>query len=64
LRAIRSKTAKLFEASARIAALLAEITTLVEMHCAASARARYGFSGRDDVLVDGDVGGSWAKKSQ
>ena len=57
LRVIRSKTAKLFEASARIAALLAGSPTAVERHCAAYGQALgTAFQVIDDVLdYDGDV---------
>ncbi len=57
LRVIRSKTAKLFEASARIAALLAGSTVAVEQRCAAFGRALgTAFQVIDDVLdYDGDV---------
>ncbi len=57
LRVVRSKTAKLFEASARLAALLAQVPADTEAHC-----ARYGqalgtaFQVIDDVLdYDGNV---------
>ena len=57
LRVIRSKTAKLFEASARIAALLAGSPPAVERHCAAYGQALgTAFQVIDDVLdYDGDV---------
>ena len=54
---IRSKTAKLFEASARIAALLAQSPDAIEQSCAAYGRALgTAFQVIDDVLdYDGDV---------
>lgn len=57
LRVIRSKTAKLFEASARIAALLAGSSSAVEHQCAAFGRAiGTAFQVIDDVLdYDGNV---------
>ncbi len=57
LRVIRSKTAKLFEASARLAALLAQAPSPIEQHCAAYGRALgTAFQVIDDVLdYDGDV---------
>ncbi len=57
LRVIRSKTAKLFEASARLAALLAQSSPAVEQHCAAYGQALgTAFQVIDDVLdYDGDV---------
>ena len=57
LRVIRSKTAKLFEASARLAALLARSSPAVEQHCAAYGQALgTAFQVIDDVLdYDGDV---------
>jgi octaprenyl-diphosphate synthase len=57
LRVIRSKTAKLFEASARLAALLARSSTAVEQHCAEYGQALgTAFQVIDDVLdYDGDV---------
>ena len=57
LRVIRSKTAKLFEASARLAALLASSPPLVEQRCADYGRALgTAFQVIDDVLdYDGDV---------
>ena len=57
LRVIRSKTAKLFEASARLAALLAQSPPAVEQHCAAYGQALgTAFQVIDDVLdYDGDV---------
>ena len=57
LRVIRSKTAKLFEASARLAALLAHSSPIVEQHCADYGRALgTAFQVIDDVLdYDGDV---------
>ena len=57
LRVIRSKTAKLFEASARIAALLAGCSPVIEQSCAAFGRALgTAFQVIDDVLdYDGDV---------
>lgn len=57
LRVIRSKTAKLFEASARLAALLAQAPSQIEQHCAAYGRALgTAFQVIDDVLdYDGDV---------
>ncbi len=58
LRVIRSKTAKLFEASARLAALLAKAAPEVEQHCADYGQALgTAFQVIDDVLdYDGDVG--------
>ncbi|MBG6071932.1 MULTISPECIES: polyprenyl synthetase family protein [unclassified Polaromonas] len=57
LRVIRSKTAKLFEASARLAALLARSSAAVEQHCAEYGQALgTAFQVIDDVLdYDGDV---------
>lgn len=57
LRVIRSKTAKLFEASARLAALLARSSDTVEQHCAAYGQALgTAFQVIDDVLdYDGDM---------
>ena len=57
LRVIRSKTAKLFEASARLAALLARSPAAVEQHCAEYGQALgTAFQVIDDVLdYDGDV---------
>ena len=57
LRVIRSKTAKLFEASARLAALLAGAPLEVEQHCANYGQALgTAFQVIDDVLdYDGDV---------
>ena len=57
LRVIRSKTAKLFEASARLAALLAKAAPEVEQHCADYGQALgTAFQVIDDVLdYDGDV---------
>jgi octaprenyl-diphosphate synthase len=57
LRVIRSKTAKLFEASARLAALLAQASPAVEQHCADYGQALgTAFQVIDDVLdYDGDV---------
>src|SRR6476620_1448544 len=57
LKVIRSKTAKLFEASARLAALLAQSTPAVEQSCAAYGQALgTAFQVIDDVLdYDGDV---------
>ena len=57
LRVIRSKTAKLFEASARLAALLAGSSAAVEQHCADYGQALgTAFQVIDDVLdYDGDV---------
>ena len=57
LRVIRSKTAKLFEASARLAALLAQSSPAVERHCADYGQALgTAFQVIDDVLdYDGDV---------
>ncbi len=54
---IRSKTAKLFEASARLAALLAQSSPSVEQHCADYGQALgTAFQVIDDVLdYDGDV---------
>lgn len=57
LRVIRSKTAKLFEASARLAALLAQSPSDVEQSCADYGQALgTAFQVIDDVLdYDGDV---------
>ena len=57
LRVIRSKTAKLFEASARLAALLAGSSATVEQNCAEYGQALgTAFQVIDDVLdYDGDV---------
>ena len=57
LRVIRSKTAKLFEASARLAALLAHSSAAVEQCCADYGQALgTAFQVIDDVLdYDGDV---------
>jgi octaprenyl-diphosphate synthase len=57
LRVIRSKTAKLFEASARLAALLAQVPAHVELACATYGQALgTAFQVIDDVLdYDGDV---------
>ena len=57
LQVIRSKTAKLFEASARLAALLAQSSTSVEQNCADYGQALgTAFQVIDDVLdYDGDV---------
>ena len=57
LRVIRSKTAKLFEASARLAALLAQASPAVEQHCAEYGQALgTAFQVIDDVLdYDGEV---------
>ncbi len=57
LRVIRSKTAKLFEASARLAALLAKSPPAVEESCADYGQALgTAFQVIDDVLdYDGDV---------
>ena len=57
LRVIRSKTAKLFEASARLAALLAQSSGPVEQHCAEYGQALgTAFQVIDDVLdYDGDA---------
>ncbi len=57
LRVIRSKTAKLFEASARLAALLAKASPEVEHSCAEYGQALgTAFQVIDDVLdYDGDV---------
>ena len=57
LRVIRSKTAKLFEASARLAALLAQSPLTVEQSCADYGQALgTAFQVIDDVLdYDGDV---------
>ena len=54
---IRSKTAKLFEASARLAALLAQSSPEVEQHCATYGQALgTAFQVIDDVLdYDGDA---------
>jgi octaprenyl-diphosphate synthase len=56
LRVIRFKTAKLFEASARLGAVLAEAPAQVEDHCAAYGRALgTAFQLVDDLLdYDGD----------
>ena len=58
LRVIRSKTAKLFEASARLAALLAQAPADIERACADYGRALgTAFQVIDDVLdYDGDAG--------
>lgn len=58
LRVIRSKTAKLFEASARLAALLAGAPAAVEQACADYGQALgTAFQVIDDVLdYDGDAG--------
>ena len=58
LRVIRSKTAKLFEASARLGAILARSTGEVEQACAEYGQALgTAFQVIDDVLdYDGDVG--------
>ena len=51
LRVIRSKTAKLFEASARLAALLADAPPVLEAHCATYGQALgTAFQVIDDVL--------------
>ena len=57
LRVIRSKTAKLFEASARLAALLAGASATVEQSCADYGQALgTAFQVIDDVLdYDGEV---------
>ncbi|MDQ3058024.1 MAG: polyprenyl synthetase family protein [Pseudomonadota bacterium] len=57
LRVIRSKTAKLFEASARLAAVLAQSSPAIEQSCAAYGQALgTAFQVIDDVLdYDGDV---------
>ena len=57
LRVIRSKTAKLFEASARLAALLSQSSSAVEQHCADYGQALgTAFQVIDDVLdYDGDA---------
>lgn len=57
LRVIRSKTAKLFEASARLAAVLSHSTPAVEAACAAYGQALgTAFQVIDDVLdYDGDA---------
>lgn len=57
LRVIRSKTAKLFEASARLAALLAQSPPAIEQSCADYGQALgTAFQVIDDVLdYDGDV---------
>ena len=57
LRVIRSKTAKLFEASARLAALLAQASCFVEQQCAEYGQALgTAFQVIDDVLdYDGDA---------
>ena len=57
LRVIRSKTAKLFEASARLAALLAQACDSVEQQCAQYGQALgTAFQVIDDVLdYDGDA---------
>ena len=57
LRVIRSKTAKLFEASARLAALLAKTAPHIEQSCADYGQALgTAFQVIDDVLdYDGDV---------
>ena len=58
LRVIRSKTAKLFEASARLAALLAQSAPVIEQACAEYGRALgTAFQVIDDLLdYDGDAG--------
>ncbi len=58
LRVIRSKTAKLFEASARLGAILAQVPTAVEQVCADYGQALgTAFQVIDDVLdYDGDAG--------
>lgn len=58
LRVIRSKTAKLFEASARLGAVLAQASAAVEQDCAAYGQALgTAFQVIDDVLdYDGDTG--------
>jgi octaprenyl-diphosphate synthase len=57
LRVIRSKTAKLFEASARLAALLAQSSAVLEQSCADYGQALgTAFQVIDDVLdYDGDA---------
>ena len=57
LRVIRSKTAKLFEASARLAALLASSSPLIEQSCADYGQSLgTAFQVIDDILdYDGDV---------
>lgn len=57
LRVIRSKTAKLFEASARLAALLAQSSPVLEANCAEYGQALgTAFQVIDDVLdYDGEV---------
>lgn len=57
LQVIRSKTAKLFEASSRLAALLARSSPSVEQHCAIYGQALgTAFQVIDDVLdYDGDA---------
>jgi len=57
LRVIRSKTAKLFEASARLGAVLAKVPDEIEEACAGYGRAMgTAFQVIDDVLdYDGDV---------
>lgn len=57
LRVIRSKTAKLFEASARLAALLAQVPAELELACADYGQALgTAFQVIDDVLdYDGDA---------
>ncbi|SFB67816.1 octaprenyl-diphosphate synthase [Polaromonas sp. OV174] len=57
LRVIRSKTAKLFEASARLAALLSQSSASLEQNCAEYGQALgTAFQVIDDVLdYDGDV---------
>ena len=57
LRVIRSKTAKLFEASARLAALLAGSSPLIEQSCADYGQSLgTAFQVIDDILdYDGDV---------
>ena len=57
LRVIRSKTAKLFEASARLAALLAQSSGAVEQRCAEYGQALgTAFQVIDDILdYDGDA---------
>ncbi len=56
---IRSKTAKLFEASARLGAVLARADARVEQACADYGQALgTAFQVIDDVLdYDGDAGG-------
>ena len=58
LRVIRSKTAKLFEASARLAALLAQSAPVIEQACAEYGQALgTAFQVIDDLLdYDGDAG--------